>query len=117
MRFIIFLALFGISLYAKESPYEKGEYLYYAKACSSCHGPSAEGSSSFPNLANKPQKYITKRLRDLRDGKASSVSQEMMSQFALHLSDEDIYNLSIFLSQHKAKVIEDVAYDLLGGSN
>lgn len=114
MKYIIFLVLFLSSLYG-DSLYNKGEYLYFSKACSSCHGPSAEGSSTAPKLANKPQKYLAKKLYDFKNGKFSNQSQQMMSQFVRVFSDKDIEALSLFLSEHKVSNIPDVEDDILGG--
>lgn len=102
-------------MYANEDMYNRGEMLFYANACSSCHGPSAEGSSTYPRLANKKRAYLKKRLIDFRSGKARSVSQQMMAQFAKKLTNKDIDDLTFFLSTHKKVHIEDVDDDILGG--
>lgn len=95
--------------------YNRGEYLYFAKACSSCHGPSAEGGGSAPMLANKPQKYLENKLHDFKNGKVNNSNQEMMSQFVRVLNDKDIKAITTFLSEHKEKDIPDVSDDILGG--
>jgi len=102
-------------MYADENAYNRGEMLFFANACSSCHGPSAEGSSTYPRLANKEKEYLKKKLIDFRSGKAQSVSQQMMAQFAKKLTDKDIDDLSFFLSTHKKVHVEDVEDDILGG--
>lgn len=115
VRFIL-LFIFMIShIYADEDAYNRGEMIYFSNACSSCHGPSAEGSSTYPKLANKKRVYLKKRLIDFRAGKAKSVSQQMMSQFAKKLTDQEIDDLSFFLATHKKVHVEDVADDILGG--
>ncbi len=114
MRYIIISLLFMSTLWS-ETSYERGEYLYFSKACSSCHGPSAEGSMSYPKLAHKKFAYLQKKLLHFRTGKVDSVSQQMMAQFAEKLSDEDIKNLCTFFSQHKENMTEDVSDDYLGG--
>jgi len=115
MRFILVFVILIVQTYANEEAYNRGEMLFFAKGCSSCHGPSAEGSSAYPRLANKKQGYLKKRLIDFRAGKAQSVSQQMMSQFAEKLSDKNIEDLSYFLSHHKKVEYEDVDDDVLGG--
>jgi len=95
--------------------YNRGEYLYFSKACSSCHGPSAEGSSSAPKLAYKSQKYLFNKLYNFKKGKVFNQSQEMMSQFVKLLDEKDIKAISIFLSQHKEKKYPDIDDDILGG--
>ena len=115
MRFILVFVILIVQLYADENMYNRGEMLFFANGCSSCHGPSAEGSSTYPRLANKKQAYLKKKLIDFRAGKAQSVSQQMMSQFAEKLSDENIEDLSYFLSHHKKVQYKDVNDDVLGG--
>ena len=115
MRFIILFVLLISGLYAESASYNRGEVLFFAKGCSSCHGPSAEGSTTYPKLAKKPKKYLIKKLQDFKAGKAISVSQQMMAQFANELDDKNIEDLATFLSQHKEAKIEDVPDDYLGG--
>lgn len=115
MRFIFLFVILLTKIYADSDAYNRGEMLFFANACSSCHGPSAEGSSTYPRLANKKSSYLKKKLIDFRAGKASSVSQQMMAQFAKKLSDRDIDDLSFFLSNHKEVPVEDVEDDILGG--
>ena len=103
------------ALYGNDKSYNRGEMLYFSKVCNGCHGPSAEGGSSAPRLANRKQAYLIKKLLSFRSGKASSQSQEIMVQFAVKLSEEEIEKLSYFLSHHKAKRSEDVSSELLGG--
>jgi len=116
MRFIIVCLIFITQLFASSAAYNRGEVLFFSKGCSSCHGPDAEGSSSYPKLAKKPKNYLEKKLKNFREGKEIiTVSQQMMAQFASELSDKNIDDLATFLSQHKEKKIEDVPDDYLGG--
>lgn len=115
MRFIVIFVVLIVQLLASSAAYNRGETLFFAKGCSGCHGPSAEGSSSYPRLAQKPKKYLMKRLKDFREGKAISVSQQMMAQFANNLNNKNIDDLATFLSQHKKTKTKEVADDILGG--
>jgi len=115
MRFILVYIILITEIFANEAIYNRGEMLFFNNGCSSCHGPSAEGSSTYPRLANKKQVYLKKKLLDFRIGKAQSVSQQMMSQFAEKLSDKNIDDLSYFLSHHKKVEYEDISDDVLGG--
>jgi len=114
MRLIITLVLFWNFIYA-DALYNRGEYLYFAKACSSCHGPSAEGSSSAPKLANRSSEYLFSKLSGFKNGKFYNQSQEMMFQFVRTLNKKDLEAISKFLSEHKVKETSDVNEDLLGG--
>ncbi len=115
MRFIVLFVLFMHIVLADEASYNRGEMLFFAKSCSSCHGPAAEGTSSYPRLANKKSAYLEKKLIDFRIGKAQSVSQQMMVQFAEKLSDKNINDLVYFLSHHKREKVEDIDDAYLGG--
>jgi len=111
--FIILLSLSPV--FADEAAYNRGEILYFSKGCTSCHGPAAEGSSSYPRLAHKKEAYLLKKLKYFRKGDVDSVSRQMMAQFAKKLSDRDIEDLVTFFSHHKDVEVEDVPDDILGG--
>ena len=115
MRFIVLLSVMMSFLVASEASYNRGETLFFSHACSSCHGPAAEGSTSYPKLANKKSAYLRKKLTDFRAGKASSVSQQMMSQFAEKLSDKNIDDLVNFLANHKQVKMKEMDDAYLGG--
>jgi len=115
MRFVLFISLFALLAQADVAQYNRGEMLFFANACSSCHGPGAEGSVTYPKLANKKQSYLRKKLLNFKAGKALSVSQQMMAQFTQKLSEKDIDDLTYFLSHHKKVEIDDVSDAYLGG--
>lgn len=115
MRYVLLFIILIVQMHADDNAYNRGEMLFFSNACSSCHGPSAEGSSSYPSLANKKQEYLKKKLIDFRAGKAQSVSQQMMAQFAKKLTDQEIDDLTFFLSHHKKVHVKDVDDDILGG--
>ena len=114
MKFII--SFFWIcSILLGSQLYNKGEYIFFAKSCSSCHGPEAKGTTTAPKLAHKKQTYLLQRLQNFKAGKVYTQKQEMMSQFVQKLSNDDLKALSIFLSEIKEKKTPEVADDLLGG--
>jgi len=115
MKLIFFLLLFLSMLYANDASYNRGETLFFSKSCSSCHGPDAMGTTTYPRLANKKESYLIKKLKDFRAGKAETVSQQMMAQFARKLDDENIADLAYFLSHHKKPKTEELDDDILGG--
>lgn len=99
MRFIfIFLSIF---LFADaKTPYEKGEELYKAKVCYSCHGHKLEGMNTFPRLANRAKGYMSYKLKRFRSKQADTQAQEMMITYSIGLSDEDIENLTIYMNEY-----------------
>ena len=112
--FLLFLLITG-QTFANEQSYNRGEMLFFSQACSSCHGPDAEGSTTYPKLANKKKSYLLERLHAFKNGKVLNNSQQMMAQFIEQLSEQDINDLATFLSEHKKVETKDVADDLLGG--
>ena len=71
-----------------------------SKGCSSCHGNKAEGMHRYPSLANRAKGYLTYKLKRFRDKLSDNQQQEMMIAYAVDLSDEDIENLTIFMSEY-----------------
>ena len=114
MKFII-MFLLNASLFASE--YEAGYDVYFQNGCSSCHGINAEGSGENPKLANKERRYIIKKIRSFQNGNANTQAGEVMFEFARRLSDEDLQNVSYFLSNHKkdATAKYEISDEHLGG--
>ncbi|WP_321778519.1 c-type cytochrome [Sulfurimonas sp.] len=100
MRIIILTFLIFSSLLSSTS-YEMGKKLYMQKACFSCHGMKAEGLHLYPRLANRAKGFLTYKLKKFRDKLSDNQQQEMMIAYAIGLSDEDIENLTTFMSEFK----------------
>lgn len=115
MRYILLFLLPLLTLYASERSYNKGEMLFFSKACNGCHGADAEGGGTTPRLANKKKKYLMQRLHYFKEGRVSTIKQEMMVQFIVNFSEADIENMATFLSEHKESKAEDISEDLFGG--
>ena len=78
----------------------KGEASYGA-ICASCH--NADGNSSIaenPKLAQQHPEYLIKQLQEFKSGKRKNA---IMQGFAAALSDDDMKNISYWLSAKKAK--------------
>lgn len=114
-KIILFLQL-PLLLFATSNTYERGKDLYFQKGCGNCHGTNAEGSSYYPKLANRSEKYIVKKLVDFKNGIANSQKQEIMFTFAKSLKKEDIQNIAAYLSNHKKESPKryEIDDDLLG---
>ena len=113
---IFYFLLLPIWLLAAQNDYERGKELYFQKGCGNCHGTQAEGSSYYPKLANRPQKYLIKKLTNFKNGIASSQKQEIMFTFTKSLEKEDIKNIALYLSQHRVESAKSYEIDdeLLG---
>ncbi len=112
---IALVAAAGLFAAADDGAYNRGELLFFSKGCSSCHGPDAEGSSTYPRLANRPKGLLLQKLRGFKAGRADTVSQQMMAQFIRGLDAQEIEDLATFLSEHKASKTQEVDDDILGG--
>jgi len=95
---LIFLTISG--LFATSS-YENGKSLYLQKSCFTCHGNKAEGMHKYPMLANRAKGFLANKLRRFRAKQSNSQQQEMMVAYAIGLSDQDIEDLTTFLSDYK----------------
>jgi len=92
---LLFIAGIGITFGSN------GEELYMKYGCYGCHGVKAQGSASFPKLANKPQSYLIKRLKGYKNGTIHSNRADMMKSFAKKLSDKEIEAIASYLSTIK----------------
>ena len=99
MRIFILSFLTLTALIASSSDYELGKVLYFEKGCNGCHGTKAEGMNTYPPLANRAQGFLAYKLRRFRSEISDKQIQEMMIPFAINLSDKEIEQLALFLSQ------------------
>lgn len=70
-----------------------------AAVCAACHG--ANGVSAvpmYPNLAGQKEAYLAKQLKDF---KAGTRKDPVMSGMAMPLTDQDIENLSAYYASIK----------------
>jgi len=74
-----------------------GEALY-KKSCRRCHGPTAKGMASFPKLVGQTPEYLIEKLEQYRAGEKVGANTALMAPNAKSLSDEDIVNISQFIS-------------------
>lgn len=77
-----------------------GEALYQS-VCKNCHGPTAKGMASYPRLSDKSVEYLTDRLERYRAGEKIGFNSPLMIPHAKPLSDEDIANLSVYITSLK----------------
>lgn len=70
----------------------------YARNCAQCHGRNGAGTASFPALTGKDAGFVTGRLEQYRAGERVGPNSGLMFGVARGLSDEDIADLSAFIS-------------------
>ena len=113
MRILIFIIYLTL-IQAFANPYEKGKDLYFQKGCANCHGTQGEGTGYYPKLTNRSKNYIAKRLTAFKEGKSTTQKQEIMFTFTNSLTDQDMSELSTFLSNFqldtsdKYKINDDI---------
>jgi len=116
LRLIFSFLLFFAFLQA-QTPYEKGKALYVEKACYACHGHKLEGIHRYPRLANRAKGYLSYKLKHFRERKADTQQQEMMIDFAVNLSDDDINNLTTYFTDYVEDSLSekyDDSYEVYG---
>jgi cytochrome c553 len=78
----------------------KGEASYTA-VCAACHGADGNsGTPANPKLAQQHPEYLVKQLQEFKSGKRND---PVMKGFASALSDDDMKNISYWVTAKKAK--------------
>ena len=78
----------------------KGETTYGA-VCAACHGADGNsGTPANPKLAQQHPEYLVKQLQEFKSDKRNNA---IMKGFASTLSDDDMKNISYWLTSKKAK--------------
>jgi cytochrome c553 len=69
--------------------------------CALCHGPEGESATAiYPRLAAQHPEYLSKQLKDFRDGRRKS---DTMAEMAKDLSDAEIAGLASFFGGKPAQ--------------
>lgn len=71
-----------------------------AAACAICHGTNGVNAGGLPNLAAQPADYLSKQLRDFRDGRRPAT---IMHQISKGYTEAQIDALAAYFSAQKAK--------------
>lgn len=73
----------------------------YGAVCAACHGADGNsGTPGYPKLAQQHPEYLVKQLQEFKSDKRNNA---VMKGFAAALSDEDMKNISYWVSSQKAK--------------
>ncbi|AJP49792.1 c-type cytochrome [Pseudomonas simiae] len=89
---------------AAEGPLKGDATAGQAKAavCGACHGPDGNSPApNFPKLAGQGERYLTKQLHDIKDGKRTVLE---MTGLLTNLSDQDLADLAAYFASHKGSV-------------
>lgn len=78
----------------------KGEATYGA-VCAACHGADGNsGTPAYPKLSQQHPEYLVKQLQEFKSDKRANA---IMKGFASALSDEDMKNISYWVTTKQAK--------------
>ena len=97
LKLVTLSCALSLSSYAGDAAI--GEKKFKEKNCVTCHGPKGMGLASYPRIGGKEISYLTKRLETYRAGKKVGSNSDLMIMNAKKLSDEDIADLTAYLSE------------------
>ena len=89
---------------AAEGPVKGDATAGQAKAavCGACHGPDGNSPApNFPKLAGQGERYLTKQLHDIKDGKRTVLE---MTGLLTNLNDQDLADLAAYFASQKGSV-------------
>ncbi|WP_053127295.1 cytochrome c [Pseudomonas sp. MIACH] len=89
---------------AAEGPIKGDATAGQAKAavCGACHGPDGNSPApNFPKLAGQGERYLTKQMHDIKDGKRTVLE---MTGLLTNLSDQDLADIAAYFASQKGSV-------------
>ena len=89
---------------AAEGPVKGDATAGQAKAavCGACHGPDGNSPApNFPKLAGQGERYLTKQMHDIKDGKRTVLE---MTGLLTNLNDQDLADLAAYFASQKGSV-------------
>ena len=73
-----------------------------AAVCGACHGPDGNSMApNFPKLAGQGERYLTKQLKEIKDGKRVVLE---MTGLLTNLNDQDLADLAAYFASQKGSV-------------
>ncbi|MBO1537892.1 c-type cytochrome [Pseudomonas sp. OA65] len=73
-----------------------------AAVCGACHGPDGNSMApNFPKLAGQGERYLTKQLKEIKDGKRVVLE---MTGLLTNLSDQDLEDIAAYFASQKGSV-------------
>jgi cytochrome c553 len=69
--------------------------------CAVCHGPDLRGLGDIPRLSGRSPSYLVRQLHDLRSGKRTGGTSDLMKLVAAKMTDGDIVALAAYLASRK----------------
>ncbi|CAI8999518.1 MULTISPECIES: c-type cytochrome [Pseudomonas] len=100
---LLTLGITGVAV-AAEGPLKGDATAGQAKAavCGACHGPDGNSPApNFPKLAGQGERYLTKQMHDIKDGKRTVLE---MTGLLTNLSDQDLADIAAYFASQKGSV-------------
>ena len=100
---LLTLGITGVAV-AAEGPLKGDATAGQTKAavCGACHGPDGNSPApNFPKLAGQGERYLTKQLHDIKDGKRTVLE---MTGLLTNLSDQDLADIAAYFASQKGSV-------------
>ena len=73
-----------------------------AAVCGACHGPDGNSPApNFPKLAGQGERYLSKQMHDIKDGKRTVLE---MTGMLTNLNDQDLADLAAYFASQKGSV-------------
>ena len=73
-----------------------------AAVCGACHSPDGNSvAPNFPKLAGQGERYLSKQLHDIKDGKRTVLE---MTGLLTNLSDQDLSDIAAYFASQKGSV-------------
>lgn len=94
----------GFVAYAPTGSVKRGEALATTGgggrtlACATCHGPDLKGIGPIPNLAGRSPSYLARQIYDIKLGTRRGAMAALMAPVVAKLTDEDIVDLTAYVS-------------------
>ncbi len=100
---LLTLGITGVAV-AAEGPPKGDATAGQAKVavCGACHGPDGNSPApNFPKLAGQGERYLTKQMHDIKDGKRTVLE---MTGLLTNLSDQDLADIAAYFASQKGSV-------------
>jgi cytochrome c553 len=70
----------------------------HTQACGSCHGPNLHGLGDVPRIAGRSPSYLFRQMYDIREGRRSGATAELMRPVVAGLNDEELVAIAAYLA-------------------
>lgn len=98
-RYMFLIALLSLSSAANAQTIDRNSGRNIASNCANCHGTNGKSVGGMPALAGLPADFISRQMREFRDGKRPAT---IMHQLSKGYTDEQIDAVASYLSAQKS---------------